>query len=129
MTRLKTTTCLSGAVTLALSLAACGGGEESEYCELISGAEAEYANLSGADPTDTGLMAELSGTFSNIADAAPSSISADWQTAADGWQALTEIDTSDPEAIDRGDFADMEEALQNVSGHVRQECDIDLTES
>lgn len=131
MSRLTTTVTALGAGALALSLAACGGSDNnSQYCSLISDAEMEYSSLTEADPTDVELISNVSSAFDEIAAVAPDDINGDWQTVASGWQTLTQIDVTDPDAeVDENAFAGMEAAYQNIAEHVQQECELDMSVS
>ncbi|HEY9411379.1 MAG TPA: hypothetical protein VIP77_17505 [Jiangellaceae bacterium] len=122
MTRLKTLSAALGAGVLALSLTACGGG--SDYCDLLKSADEEFGSIS-PDASDSETMDAMVGKMEEIADAAPSEVSEDWQSLADAFKALAEAG-DDPSSIDPEAFGDLDAASTNVSEHAKSECDIEM---
>lgn len=121
MTRLKTTAALLGAAALTLTLGACGGGG-GDYCDLLT--EAQDTLDTAADPTDPDAMSESMDRLQEVADAAPSEVSEDWDNLVEAMQAFTETD--DPTSIDPEQFGDLEAATTNITEHAQEECDITL---
>lgn len=98
---------LAGAVLLASTLGACGGGdggsggEDSSYCKDLKKAEKTFNDVSSG--SDLGQLDAAFKTFHKLADEAPSDIEKDW-AKLDG-----AIDTVEKALKDAGlTFADLE---------------------
>lgn len=113
----RTASLLGAAAALVLGLTACSsGGDDSEYCDLLS----DDSALAELDPTDEAAMEEASNRIQEVVDAAPDDIKGDWETFA----GILE----DPEAAATGDPEEFTTALENIEQNVQDECDIDLND-
>lgn len=125
MSRLKKTVSLLGAGALAMSMAACGGDDSQEYCDLLEDSNNQFSEL---DPTDPEAQDEVQGVLNDVVDAAPDEVRDDWELFADTYEEMVNIDPSDQEAMEalqerQGEF---EEATARISEHAQEECDLDL---
>ncbi|WP_129668404.1 hypothetical protein [Phytoactinopolyspora endophytica] len=134
MTTLKRFASLAGTAALTLSLTACGG-DDNDYCGLIEDAEEEFSGASDAE-ADPDMLQDLSDSYREIADAAPSEIEGDWRTVADAMENYAEVDWSDMEALEElendEEFTELmdssQAAFSNIEANVQAECDIDFTD-
>ncbi|PSK97538.1 hypothetical protein CLV30_12230 [Haloactinopolyspora alba] len=143
MTRItQTAFSLLGASALAISLTACGdsegGGETTAgsdgggYCDELKSVNEEFANA-GSAMTNPDQLSGMVDSFQGIADVAPEEVKADWEALVGGLETLSEIDMSDPEAMQdpkvkeklQG-LGDLQTNSDNISTHAKDECDIDL---
>ncbi|HLT69837.1 MAG TPA: hypothetical protein VKZ72_06705 [Acidimicrobiales bacterium] len=119
---------LLGAVTvaaLALTAAACGDDDDSSaFCDEMREVDAE---LQATDPTtDEGFQAALD-RLREVEP--PPEIEEAWATFLDAYQALADVDTSDPEAIDALDteqLAGAEQAWNEIADHLEEECGLEV---
>ena len=116
-----------------------GGGDKEAFCELASSQELEgFESLDDFDPTEAADNAELDRALDELTDTAPTVIRDDVRTVAEGVRelvkVLSEIDTSDPDALDalteraeelESMQAEMERATENVNRYLEEECGID----
>ncbi|PZF83159.1 hypothetical protein [Jiangella anatolica] len=113
----RTASLLGAAAALVLGLSACGGGGDSEYCDLLSSAEEDSA-LADADPSDPEALEDANDRVQEIIDAAPDDVRGDWETF--------QTALSDPEAAQEGDPTEALTALENIQQHAQDECDLEL---
>ena len=119
---------LLGAVTvaaLALTAAACGDDDDSSaFCDEMREVDAE---LQATDPTtDEGFQAALD-RLREVEP--PPEIEEAWATFLDAYQALADVDTSDPEAIhalDTEQLAGAEQAWNEIADHLEEECGLEV---
>lgn len=119
--------------------AASGSGDKEAFCELASSQELEgFESLDEFDPTEAADNAELDRALDELTDTAPTVIRDDVRTVAEGVrelvQVLSEIDTSDPDALEalteraeelESMQAEMQRATENVNRYLEEECGID----
>ncbi|WP_116946896.1 hypothetical protein [Jiangella endophytica] len=105
---------LGAAAALVLGLTACSSDGGSDYCDLLS----DDSGLSDFDPSDEAAMEEAANRVQEVVDAAPDDIKADWETFA------TAIE--DPEAAAADDPEAFMTAMENITQHAQDECDIDI---
>ncbi|TDD96380.1 hypothetical protein [Jiangella asiatica] len=128
MNRSTRTLSLLGAAAMAFAVTACGGddsGSGSDYCDLVTSAEEDFSSLDPTDPENADAMKDVVDRFNEIADAAPEDVQEDWRTFADGYQAMSEIDMTDPAAMEELEGLEgLDAAMQNVTEHISEECDL-----
>ncbi|RAW18622.1 hypothetical protein [Phytoactinopolyspora halophila] len=128
MSRTKKITVLLGSTALALSLTACGGGDE--YCDLIEEYEANASSME--DMADQDAAVDMAEETRAIADAAPDDIAEDWNTVADAMDKLANFDPEDADMEDPDSMGplenldELEQAGTNVEEHVQDNCDVSL---
>lgn len=111
-----------------LTSTACGDQSQSGFCGEYEEANAAFEDSDGSDP---GALREALAELSP-----PEEIAADWELLGERWEEFSDVD--DAEDVD-GDPADLQaaedlaqrsdeynEALRNVRGYLRHECDVDL---
>lgn len=125
MSRLKTTLSLLGASVMALSVAACGGGN-SEYCDLLKSSDKDLASLDPSDPDSQGQIQEA---MDKITKAAPDDVKDDWKTFSDVYKQMVNIDYSNEEALAQLDSlsSDFDQASQRIGENIKKECDIEIS--
>ena len=79
-------------------------------------------------------MTDLDIESGNIADIAsamddmdpPSEIADDWDAMVEGFQALSEADLDDPAAFEDPVIQEADEASEQVTTYLQDECDVDV---
>ena len=127
---------MAAVVVGALAVAACGssggGGSVEAFCGLLrqfQEQEGQFENVL-EDPEQLQRAVDA---VDELADAAPSEIRDDAQTVADGFgeiaRAFSDVDADDPAAaLEAVQFADVEEASENLGEYAEENCDLDLSE-
>ena len=115
---------LAAAATAALvvGFAACGDDDDSaggDFCDQAREMDESFQDL---DMTEADF-GEIASTMASIE--APGEIADDWDTMAEGFERLQDVDLSDPDSIDEADFDDADEASDRVVEYLAAECDID----
>ena len=102
--------------------AADDGGSDSEYCGLLEQMGTDFLNSMDAAPGEGGDD-QLAGMLSDVAAAAPAEVAEDWQTLADMYDVMANIDLTDPDAVAELDaLGDIEGAGERIQQHVQDEC-------
>ena len=93
---MRITAAVSTLVLSAALVAGCGSGSgdaagssagSGDYCKSLEAAKAEFAAL-GSGTTDFTLLGDAIDTFHDLADSAPSEVSAEWKTVEAAFTAL-----------------------------------------
>jgi len=97
---------------LACSLAACGGGDDDEYCAAVKAANADTDTDTDTD-TDELSAGAARERIGDIRDAAPDSIQDDWDVLLETFDDPTSIETERLEA-----------AVQAITEFTEDNCDV-----
>lgn len=146
---MKLWSAIAASMLMAAVLSGCGSDTDA-YCDALEDMQEKYGS---ADVADLDNLDDVSSTFENLADEAPSEVEDDWQTLNDGVQDLksaledADIDTDDLDDLDLEDLRDqldedqlqnlvtswqqlqspeMKEAGENMADHAEEECDVEL---
>ncbi|MBA2445313.1 MAG: hypothetical protein H0V49_08280 [Nocardioidaceae bacterium] len=92
------------------TLTACGSDSD-EFCKQVK--EADTAPSADLDP------AEVQAKFDEIANSAPDELK-------DDFDALSEIDLTDPASLDPDSAEQITQAVENITKFAQDECGVDL---
>jgi hypothetical protein len=113
-------------ITLAVLLlvAACGGGSTAAFCDQVQGLETQFEDL---DMTDPEGFAGVVDEFDAIEP--PAEIADEWARTIEALRALSEIDFTDPAAIDQlqaleDQFPTLEADSEVISQYLETECGV-----
>ncbi|MDZ7731982.1 MAG: hypothetical protein U5R31_01745 [Acidimicrobiia bacterium] len=93
-----------------------GGGDTAGFCEVSDEVQAM---------PDDGSAEDMTGIFDQLDDVdVPDEIADDVETLREGFESLTTVDTSDPDALANldVDFAAVEEAAGNIEAYAEENC-------
>ena len=118
---------LAAAPALLIGLAACGDDDDSassaDFCDSAREIDESFAEIDDPTEADFGDIADTMGSIEP-----PAEIADDWNTMVESLQSLADVDMSDPAAIeqlDQAQFADANEAFENVGTYLEEECGIE----
>lgn len=112
---------LAAVPALLVGLAACGDDDDSagDFCDSARDIDETFEEIDDPTSADFGAIAD---TMAGIDP--PSEIADDWDTMADGFERLQDVDFTDPESFDEADFADADAASTRVTDYLEEECNI-----
>ncbi len=159
---MQKTLSIAAVVLMAASLGACsndsnGSSDNSDdYCSTLEDTKADIDNLDFTALTDE-KFSDLQSRISDLEDAAPSEVEADWKTLGDGIDGFKKllddagISFDDLQTLQSGEVPDgldvqalqelgpkmqeivsdndIEAATQSIQDHAESECDLTLEES
>ena len=120
---------LAAVPALLVGLAACGDDDDSAggggVCDDARSMDESLADVDVSDTSSAGFDDAIE-AMSNLDP--PAEIADDWNTMVESLQSLADVDISDPAAIeqlDQAQFADADEAFENVGTYLEEECGIE----
>lgn len=121
---MKTWPAIAATLVIMGALAACGGSDDSAYCDELKDFESKSESIQQDADDPSKAMEEVSSMFDKLADKAPSEIEDEWDTLSSALSG--DLDMSGEDADDQMDPEKLEEASDTIAEHAKDKCDVDL---